>query len=58
MKTATVDINGMTSPLNYSTPSTVLGGSIPRVVNNGIWLGKYVNGKEVLVSKQPYSCLK
>jgi ABC-type branched-subunit amino acid transport system substrate-binding protein len=58
MKTATVDINGMTSPLNYSTPSTVLGGSLPRLVNNGIWLGKYVNGKEVPVSTQPYSCLK
>jgi ABC-type branched-subunit amino acid transport system substrate-binding protein len=54
MKTATVDIGGMTPPLNYAVPGTALGGAAPRMVNDTILLGKYKDGKEVPVGKYAF----
>jgi hypothetical protein len=42
-------------PLNYSKPSTVLGGAAPRPFSVNIWLGKYDKGNVTPVSDKPFS---
>ena len=39
--------DGMVPPCDFSKPSAALGGKAPRVVNDGIILADFVNGKEV-----------
>jgi branched-chain amino acid transport system substrate-binding protein len=41
------DVEGLTGGINYTKPNPSLGGSIPRIFNDRIWLAKANNGTEV-----------
>jgi ABC-type branched-subunit amino acid transport system substrate-binding protein len=49
--TPNIDTFGMTIPLDYTKPGTVLGGAAPRIVNPCTALYHYDNGKLVAVGK-------
>jgi ABC-type branched-subunit amino acid transport system substrate-binding protein len=49
--TPNIDTYGMTIPLDFTKPGTVLGGAAPRIVNPCTALYHYVNGRLVPVGK-------
>jgi ABC-type branched-subunit amino acid transport system substrate-binding protein len=50
------DVQGLTGGINYTAPNPSLGGSIPRIFNDRIWLAKAVNGTEVPMNDgKPFS---
>jgi len=51
--TTDFDLGGLTEPLDYTKPQAGLGGSLPRVINDAVYLYKYDNGKEELVKDSP-----
>jgi ABC-type branched-subunit amino acid transport system substrate-binding protein len=46
-KQTNFDVEGLTNGINYTKPNPSLGGSIPRIFNDRIWLAHAVNGKAV-----------
>jgi len=51
--TTDFDVSGLMGPTDYTKPQTGLGGSLPRVVNDAIYVYKYQDGKEVAVNGSP-----
>jgi len=51
--TTDFDLGGLTEPIDYSKPQTGLGGALPRVINDAVYLYKYEDGKEVPVKGSP-----
>jgi branched-chain amino acid transport system substrate-binding protein len=50
------DVQGLTGGINFTKPNPTLGGSIPRIFNDRIWLAKAVDGTEVPMNGgQPFS---
>ena len=49
----TAVLGGLTPPIDYTKPQTGLGGSLPRVINDAIYLYKYNDGKEELINGSP-----
>src|SRR5262249_4672646 len=51
--TTNFDLKGLTLPLDYTKPQTGLGGSLPRVINDVVYLYKYADSKEQTVNGSP-----
>jgi ABC-type branched-subunit amino acid transport system substrate-binding protein len=50
------DVQGLTGGVNFTKPSTLLSGAIPRVFTTSIWMAYAKNGKEVPISNnQPFT---
>lgn len=50
------DVQGLTGGVNFTKPNPSLGGSIPRIFNDRIWLAKASNGTEIPMNGgQPFS---
>jgi hypothetical protein len=50
------DVEGLTGGINFTKPNPLLGGAIPRVFNDRIWLAHAVNGTAVpLNGNKPFS---
>jgi ABC-type branched-subunit amino acid transport system substrate-binding protein len=50
------DVEGLTGGVNFTKPNTTLGGSIPRIFNDRVWMAKASNGTEVpLNGGKPFS---
>jgi ABC-type branched-subunit amino acid transport system substrate-binding protein len=41
------DVEGLTGGINFTKPNPSLGGTIPRIFTDRIWLAKAINGEEV-----------
>jgi hypothetical protein len=50
------DVQGLTGGINFTKPNPTLGGSIPRIFDDRIWLAKASNGTEIPMNGgQPFS---
>jgi hypothetical protein len=45
-KQTSFDVDGLSGPINYTKPATILGGTVPREFTTRVWLAYAKDGKE------------